>query len=94
MKVSKVSVSRSAAAPQCGHVVLRLWGSAVIGDPGPVDRFSGPVNDRGAMSLHPRRLQVVVRAFYRTLWWCVALHRGENVTTALFIAREWLQHAQ
>ena len=32
MKVSKVSVSRSAAPPHCGHVVLRHSGSALIGD--------------------------------------------------------------
>ena len=32
MKVSKVSVSRSAAPPHCGQVVLRHSGSALIGD--------------------------------------------------------------
>jgi hypothetical protein len=32
MKVSKVSVSRSAAPPQFGQVVLRQSGSALIGD--------------------------------------------------------------
>jgi hypothetical protein len=42
MKVSKVSVSRSAAPPHCGHVVLRHSGSALIGDCIPVKAtFSG-----------------------------------------------------
>jgi len=40
MKVSKVSVSRSAGPPQAGQVVLRQAGSALIGDCTPVKATS------------------------------------------------------
>jgi len=62
-----------------------FW-TVVIGDPGPENLFSGPVYDRGAMTLHALRLQVGDRAFFRTLKWWAALKKGRNVTTEQFIA--------
>ena len=44
MKVSKVSVSRSAAPPQVGQVVLRHAGSALIGEPVPMNATSSGSN--------------------------------------------------
>lgn len=42
MKVSKVSVSRSAGPPQSGQVVWRQVGSVLIGEPVPANStFSG-----------------------------------------------------
>ena len=40
MKVSKVSVSRSASAPQSGQVVWRHCGSFLIGEPVPLKATS------------------------------------------------------
>jgi hypothetical protein len=37
MNVSNVSVSRSAGPPHCGQVVLRQFGSALIGDCTPMN---------------------------------------------------------
>lgn len=39
MKVSKVSVSRSAGPPQSGQVVWRQLGSVLIGEPVPEDQL-------------------------------------------------------
>jgi len=40
MKVSKVSVSRSAGPPQSGQVVARHCGSVLIGEPVPLNSTS------------------------------------------------------
>jgi aminopeptidase N len=58
----------------------------VIGDPGPVQLFDGPVYERGAMTLHALRLTIGDEAFFELVRRWAAENAGETVTTDEFIA--------
>ncbi len=57
-----------------------------IGDPGLPDLFSGPVYERGAMTLHALRLTIGDVKFFRLLRTWAAQNRDGNVTTVEFKA--------